>query len=114
MTRSFAAGGVDGAALAALVGAGVPVGGAAVGDGVLAAAMVEQLRQTLVNGCDPSHPGYWGDIDARSTLICEGADIALAVWLGREILWPRLAAEQQWRVRQWLGQAIGRDTADNN
>jgi hypothetical protein len=83
-------------------------------DGVLAEAMLEQLRRTLASGSDPSHPGYWGDIDARSTLICEGADIALALWLGRETLWPGLGTEQRRRVGQWLGQAVGRDTADSN
>jgi hypothetical protein len=83
-------------------------------DDVLAEAMLERQQRTLANGCDPSHPGYWGDIDARSTLICEGADIALAIWLGKETLWPGLGTEQQRRARQWLGQAVGKDTADNN
>ena len=47
----------------------------------LRAPMGEALVRALTHGCDPGHPGYWGSIGPRSTLICEAADVALAVWL---------------------------------
>ena len=80
----------------------------------LSAAMVASLRRTLVHGTDPAHPGYWGDIADRSTLICEAADIALALWLGRDVLWPALGEQQRSCVLRWLRQAVGKRTADNN
>jgi hypothetical protein len=80
----------------------------------LASAMFAAIRQSLVYGTDPMHPGYWGDIDDRSTLICEAADVALALWLGRFWLWPDLDAACQQRVKRWLCQAVGKRTADNN
>ncbi len=78
------------------------------------AGMAEHLARALRNGSDPAHPGYWGDIGERSTLICEGADIALALWLARRSVWPQLDAVTQRRLLAWLGQALGRQTADNN
>jgi len=77
-------------------------------------AMLQALQRMLVNGTDPAHRGYWGDIGDRSTLICEAADMALALWLSREALWPRLAQAERQRVLRWLAQAVGKRTADNN
>lgn len=81
---------------------------------VRAAAMASHLKRLLVAGCDPEGPGYWGDIDDYSTLICEAADVALAVWLGRDSFWRDLGAADRRQVMAWLGQAIGRRTVDNN
>lgn len=83
-------------------------------DAVSADAMWSALRKTLLHGTDPAHPGYWGDIDDRSTLICEAADVALAVWLGRDHLWPAFTDQERRRVLHWLRQAVGKRTADNN
>lgn len=77
-------------------------------------AMLQALQRMLVHGTDPAHRGYWGDIGDRSTLICEAADIALALWLAREALWLRLAEAERQRVLRWLAQAVGKRTADNN
>lgn len=74
------------------------------------AYMLWVLRQ----GCDPSSTRYWGSIDHKSTLICEAADIALALWLAREQLWPKLTVTEREQVLQWLKQVSGKQTADNN
>lgn len=79
-----------------------------------AAAMNAHLGRVLVAGCDPDSPGYWGDIEDHSTLICEGADVALAVWLGRDSFWRALEPRDRTRVTRWLRQAVGRRTVDNN
>lgn len=76
--------------------------------------MAEALQRAFVHGCDPQHLGFWGEIGERSTLICEAADVALALWLARETVWPRLSDAQQRRLLGWLAQALGRQTADNN
>jgi hypothetical protein len=88
--------------------------GSALADVAMSRDMVAALRTALLHGTDPAHPGYWGDIDERSTLICEAADVALALWLGRDDWWPRLDEAQRVQVLLWLGQAVGRRTADNN
>jgi hypothetical protein len=83
-------------------------------DSNLRKAMDAQIRRALVNGTDPDHPGYWGDVSHRSTLICEAGDIALAVWLIRDSLWPQFGGRQRQQVLSWLKQVIGKQTADNN
>lgn len=80
----------------------------------LRAPMGEALVRALTHGCDPGHPGYWGSIGPRSTLICEAADVALAVWLSRETLWPALELKSRRQVLGWLESAIDQPTADNN
>ncbi|MFC6669012.1 DUF2264 domain-containing protein [Marinobacterium aestuariivivens] len=77
-------------------------------------AMDAHIRRALVNGTDPEHPGYWGDIGHRSTLICEAADIALTVWLIRDSLWHQFGDSERQRILNWLQQVIDKQTADNN
>ena len=72
------------------------------------------VRVALLNGTNPAHPGYWGPIGDRSTLICEGADIALAAWLLRDSLPELLGQEGLVQLVNWLRQAVSRETVDNN
>lgn len=76
--------------------------------------MDSALSSALVNGTDPQHPQYWGDIGDKSTLICEAGDIALALWLLKDTLWPRFNATQQKQILDWLKQVSGKQTADSN
>jgi len=80
----------------------------------LAAQMRAHMRLTLSRAFDPASPDYWGQIGDRSTLICEAADVALALWLLRGDLWAELASSTQQRLLAWLRQGVGRATADNN
>lgn len=80
----------------------------------LAQAMLTTLRETLLNGTNPAHRYYWGTISDKSTLICEAADIALALWLARTSLWPQFNTAQQQQILNWLKQVPGKATADNN
>jgi len=83
-------------------------------DAALRSAMLQQLRQSLVNGTDPMSGSYWGSIGHKSTLICEGADIALAIWLTKDDLWVDLTLTERRPILAWLRHAVGKDTADNN
>jgi hypothetical protein len=80
----------------------------------LAAQMRDHMRQALRRAVDPASPDYWGSIGDRSTLICEAADLALALWLMRNDLWAELCGAEQGLLLSWLRQAVGRTTADNN
>ncbi len=77
-------------------------------------AMRRHLERLFAHGCDPAHPGYFGAIGDRSTLICEAHDLALSLWISREQVFERLPARVQQRCTDWLAQAVGRATADNN
>lgn len=77
-------------------------------------AMGQHLLRLFANGSNPDHPGFWGAIGERSTLICEAHDLALALWISREQVYERMPSALQRRVTDWLAQAVGRTTADNN
>jgi len=77
-------------------------------------AMRQHLLRMFDHGCDASHPGFFGTIGERSTLICEAHDLALALWISREQVYLRMPAAEQQRVAHWLAQVVGRATADNN
>ncbi len=74
----------------------------------------KQLLTSLVHGTNPDHPGYWGNIVDKSTLICEGADVALAVWLCRDFIRKSVTPGEWHQICAWLGQIPGKQTSDNN
>jgi hypothetical protein len=76
--------------------------------------MLDSIKESLLNGTNPKHHYYWGDITDKSTLICEAADIALALWLLKDLLWLNLTEQQQLQILFWLKQVPGKITADNN
>ncbi|WP_333609458.1 DUF2264 domain-containing protein [Arsukibacterium sp.] len=80
----------------------------------LSEKMLLSLRESLLNGTDPAHRYYWGEISNKSTLICEAADIALALWLVKDSLWLSFTEQQQQQILDWLKQVPGKITADNN
>jgi hypothetical protein len=88
--------------------------GAGFGSAARQHAMADQLRALFLHATDPVHPGFWGAITDRSTLICEAHDLALALWLSRAQVFEGFAMAEQDRVLNWLSSALGRRTADNN
>jgi hypothetical protein len=76
--------------------------------------MSSHIKAVLLDGTNPSGLGYWGDIDNRSTLICEAADIALALWISKKAIWFSLSPTEQTQILDWLVQVLGKETADNN
>jgi hypothetical protein len=72
------------------------------------------LRSGLVAGTDPASPEYWGRIRNRDQRIVEAADLALALWLARDSVWPELAPAQRAALVEWLAGVNGKETADNN
>lgn len=83
-------------------------------DQALAKVMQDAIRETFLNGTNPIHRFYWGTISNKSTLICEAADIALALWLVRKTVWPTYSPNEQQQILNWLKQVPGKTTADNN
>jgi hypothetical protein len=54
-------------------------------------------RRTLVNGCDPIVPTYWGQATIRSAYdqrTVESGQIAIALWQTRHRIWDRLSERQ--------------------
>jgi hypothetical protein len=76
--------------------------------------LAEVLRAGLVNGTDAASSEYWGRIRHLDQRIVEAADLALALWLTRESVWPALTHAQRGAVVDWLSGVNGKETADNN
>ncbi|MBC6986307.1 DUF2264 domain-containing protein [Alteromonas sp. BZK5] len=74
----------------------------------------EMFMLSIVNGTDPNSTGYWGEVSDYSQLICEGADVALAVWIARERIITKLSAEQKSYLLIWLKKCASKKTVDNN
>src|SRR5690606_25343147 len=72
----------------------------ATADGVVSISAA--LRDGLVIGTDPEHPGYWGRPGSFDQRTVEAADIALGLWLARDRIWPTLDEAQRARVIAWL------------
>lgn len=66
----------------------------------------EWLTHGLVTGTDPGQQGYWGSIAPRHLVADDAADIARALWLTRDIVWPRLNAAEKTRIAAWLAPLI--------
>ena len=72
------------------------------------------IKTVLINGTNSAAQGYWGNIEDKSTLICEAADVALSLWITRDVLWDEFLGSEKQFILSWLKQAVGKKTADNN
>ncbi|QEX17151.1 hypothetical protein FRZ44_24470 [Hypericibacter terrae] len=72
------------------------------------------LLQGFLSGTDPAAPGYWGLPTRTDQRICEAADIALALWLSRGSVWPRLSEVQRDMIANWLRALAALEVYDNN
>ena len=74
--------------------------------------LLSLLRSGITAGTDPASAEYWGDIGMLDQRVVESADVALAVWLARDLLWPVLDQAQRTNLVNWLRQSTGK--ADNS
>lgn len=76
------------------------------------------LRQVLAAaftaGSDPQHPGYWSDPDDFAQVLVEASDIAMAIWIARDSVWPLLTARTQSNLLAWLRRAAVSDRPTSN
>jgi len=76
--------------------------------------LVQLIREGLLAGTDPGAATYWGDIvdvDQRSV---EAADVALVVWLTRDLIWASLRDDQRDHIAAWLRPIEDRQISPNN
>jgi hypothetical protein len=76
------------------------------------------LRQVLAAaytaGSDPQHPGYWSDPGDFAQVLVEASDIAMAIWIARDSVWPLLTPLAQSNLLTWLRRAAASDRPINN
>ena len=60
-------------------------------------------RTGLINGTDPQHPEYWGDIEDSDQRMVEMCPIGYALAVAPHVLWEPLTESQKENVTRWLG-----------
>lgn len=76
--------------------------------------LIEMIARGVRAGTDRNSPGYWGDIHDLDQRIVEASDVALALWLSRDVVWAHFTAAERQRALAWLSQVNGRRVPDNN
>jgi Uncharacterized protein conserved in bacteria len=56
----------------------------------------------LINGTDPNHAEYWGDIYDFDQKMVETAAMAVSLAIAKDTLWEPLTKEQKDKVYQWM------------
>lgn len=72
------------------------------------------VRCGLVNGTDPAHEEYWGEIGDYDQRMVEMTAIVNALLLSPDTLWEPLTSAQRHAVCQWLGQINHHEMHANN
>ncbi|WP_045456216.1 DUF2264 domain-containing protein [Vibrio campbellii] len=67
---------------------------------------------TISKGTDPNDKCYWGEPLDYDQLVCEAADIALAIWLLKDLTWNKF--DSQARVLKWLYKCQSKKVSNNN
>lgn len=66
--------------------------------------LLEKHREGLINGTNPKHPDYWGDVGDFDQIIVEMAAIGYSLALAPEYFWDPLNADQKHQLATWLKQ----------
>ncbi len=75
---------------------------------------IQWLKQAFVAGTDPTHQGYWGDLQDYDQRTCESADLALALWVSKSAVWDSFSQPQQAQVIAWFERVNHVQVVDNN
>ncbi len=74
----------------------------------------EIYLQGIINGTDPDHEEYWGDLRDWDQKLVEAAAMGLGLILAPDKLWKPLTETQKNNFYNWLNQANYVKPADNN
>lgn len=75
---------------------------------------ISWLKQAFIAGTNPTHKGYWGDIKDYDQRTCESADLALALWVSKTIVWETFTCEQKAQIIKWFKRVNHIEVVDNN
>ena len=70
--------------------------------------------QGIINGTDPQHKEYWGEIGDLGQKLVETAAIGLTLILAPEKIWDPLTDKQKDNFHKWLSQVNTAKSCDNN
>lgn len=77
-------------------------------------SITKTIKRGLLNGTNPKHSEYWGDVKDKNQRIVEAADIALALWISKDQIWSTLTTSEKDRIVKWLNLSVNKKIVDNN
>lgn len=75
---------------------------------------VANIIEGIVNGTDPAHPDYWGELGDYDQRMVEMPAIALTLLHADQLVWHKLSAGNKEQVSLWLYQIFEHVCADGN
>lgn len=74
----------------------------------------EIYQKAIVNGTNPEHKEYWGDLGDKDQRMVEMAAISLNLLMTPELIWNNLCEKEKKNVASWLYQINNFTQPDNN
>ncbi|KAJ5328559.1 hypothetical protein N7452_008949 [Penicillium brevicompactum] len=74
----------------------------------------ERWRQGLINGTNPSHREFWGDIEDLDQRMVEMCPIGFALAVAPNKFWDPLSEKERGDVSRWLGSINEREMPNTN
>ncbi|MFC1481387.1 DUF2264 domain-containing protein [Candidatus Neomarinimicrobiota bacterium] len=71
-------------------------------------------REGMLNGTDPSHPEYWGEIKCKHQYMVESASMALALFYSRHLIWDSYSRSEQEQIGHWFRHILQYPFEDKN
>jgi hypothetical protein len=71
-------------------------------------------REGILNGTNPDHPEYWGDIGDYAQHLVEMASLAWSLFLSRRWIWDTYSEKERKQVADYLYQCTGAAYHQNN
>ncbi len=68
----------------------------------------------IINGTNPKHPEYWGELESYTQEVCEAPALALSLLLAKDKLWKPLTNEEKKNLVNWLIKINDVEHVDNN
>ncbi|WP_370977869.1 DUF2264 domain-containing protein [Agaribacterium sp. ZY112] len=72
------------------------------------------LKTCFICATNPEHTAYWGKPRTYQQIVCEAADVALALWISKEQVWHSYSDSEQQQILHWLEQMLECEVVDNN
>lgn len=70
--------------------------------------------QGIINGTNPNHPEYWGELRSYTQELCDSVALPIALALAPDKLWHPLSDEERATVSDWLFSANKAECFNNN
>lgn len=76
--------------------------------------LLDIVKTGVISGTNPKSSGFWGRMGDYDQRIHEAADVALSIWLTRDLVWCKLSRSQKERIIWWLLDVNHKKIMDNS